>query len=265
MKMTKKKVVIVAVAICLVAIISMGTLAWFNAEDAVNNDFKVMDSLTDFEVDVWEYVTAPEVGVERNPVGKGDAEENGHEYTDAAPNAVFVKEVYVENTSNNDLAGQYIKMEVTFTNYAAVRAMFVDLTDTTTFVDCTDMLEDVHFSANEDDDDMAWWYDEDNTIYNEEDDTATYVFYLKRVLENEESECLFETVRIPATMDINDADYLAEEGFQINVVAYAIQSANIKDPNGTTDLQHAVYAFGEPWANRDTAPGAPVFPTRTGA
>ena len=59
MKMTKKKVFVIALAICLVAIISMGTLAWFNAQDAVTNDFMIADSDDDtpneiFSVDVWE-------------------------------------------------------------------------------------------------------------------------------------------------------------------------------------------------------------------
>ena len=39
MKMTKKKVFIAALAICLVAIVSMGTLAWFTASDYVTNDW----------------------------------------------------------------------------------------------------------------------------------------------------------------------------------------------------------------------------------
>ena len=41
MKMTKKKVFVAALAICLIAIISMGTLAWFNATDDITNNFKV--------------------------------------------------------------------------------------------------------------------------------------------------------------------------------------------------------------------------------
>ena len=40
MKMTKKKVFVAALAICLIAIISMGTLAWCNATDDITNNVK---------------------------------------------------------------------------------------------------------------------------------------------------------------------------------------------------------------------------------
>ena len=58
MKITKKKVLVAALAICLVAIISSGSLAWFNATDSVTNTFKVAtdDNVTDpaFSVKVSE-------------------------------------------------------------------------------------------------------------------------------------------------------------------------------------------------------------------
>ena len=58
MKNTKKKVFVVALAICLVAIISMGSLAWFTASDSVDNTFKIADSNDDandvFSIDLYE-------------------------------------------------------------------------------------------------------------------------------------------------------------------------------------------------------------------
>ena len=44
MKLTKKKVFVAALAICLIAILSFGTLAWFSAGDSVKNEFYVADS-----------------------------------------------------------------------------------------------------------------------------------------------------------------------------------------------------------------------------
>ena len=44
MKLTKKKVLLASLAICLVAIISFGTLAWFTADDQVTNTFLVANS-----------------------------------------------------------------------------------------------------------------------------------------------------------------------------------------------------------------------------
>ena len=56
--MNKKKVFILALAVCLIAILSMSTLAWFNAADDVTNKFMIADSdgdgTPDFSVSVWE-------------------------------------------------------------------------------------------------------------------------------------------------------------------------------------------------------------------
>lgn len=258
MKLNKKKVFVIAVAICLIAIISMSTLAWFNAQDEVTNKFEVLDSLTSFDVDVWEKVPdGDDTDNEPDVIGKGDTTENSSTYENVVPGGDYLKEVYVENTSDNDLAGQYIKMEITFTNYSGVHAMGT----TTTPFDCTTMLTGANFSTVKDASE-AWWYDESATIYNTADNTATYVFYLKEVLANGATSCLFTGVEIPETMDINDADYLIKSGgFQLKAVAYAIQSANIADPNGTTTLDNVVYAFESAWANKDTAPADPAYPT----
>ena len=56
MKLTKNKVLVVAIAICLIATLSMGTLAWFFDTDTITNKFPIADSLTSFEIDVWEKV-----------------------------------------------------------------------------------------------------------------------------------------------------------------------------------------------------------------
>ena len=47
MKLTKKKVVSIALVVCLIAILSAGTLAWFSDDDAVTNKFFIADSEDD--------------------------------------------------------------------------------------------------------------------------------------------------------------------------------------------------------------------------
>ena len=44
MKFNKKKVFVTALAVCLIAILSMGSLAWFSHKDSVYNEFFVADS-----------------------------------------------------------------------------------------------------------------------------------------------------------------------------------------------------------------------------
>ena len=59
MKLTKKKVFVTALAVCLIAILSFGTIAWFTASDEVTNQFKVTTSdeegTPDFSVDLFEH------------------------------------------------------------------------------------------------------------------------------------------------------------------------------------------------------------------
>ena len=109
MKLTKKKVFVSALAICLIAIISMGTLAWFSAQDEVTNNFMIADSDDDtpdeiFSVDVWE--NTPD----------GDKDQDGYEYTDILPGDTLKKEARVENTGHYD---QYVRVTVTISDAEA--------------------------------------------------------------------------------------------------------------------------------------------------
>ena len=57
MKLSKKKVLVVALVVCLIAILSMGTLAWFNYTDDITNKFMVAtdsEGTPDFSLDIWE-------------------------------------------------------------------------------------------------------------------------------------------------------------------------------------------------------------------
>ena len=44
MKMNKKKVLALALAVCLLATVSMASLAWFTDDDSVTNDFFIAGS-----------------------------------------------------------------------------------------------------------------------------------------------------------------------------------------------------------------------------
>ena len=101
MKLTKKKVLVAAIAICLVATLSMGTLAWFSATDSITNKFPIADSLTSFEIDVWEIVPdGIDEGTDPDVVGRGKNGETSYEYAEGVtPGATFAKKVFVENTS----------------------------------------------------------------------------------------------------------------------------------------------------------------------
>ena len=100
MKMTKKKVFVAALAVCLVAILSLGTLAWFNARDEVTNKFMVTDSEQDpdkiFSVDLYE----TKVDENGDPVVPYEKTDDGNTYDDIAPGDLLTKDPTVENTGN---------------------------------------------------------------------------------------------------------------------------------------------------------------------
>ena len=109
MKMTKKKVLLASLAVCLIALLSAGTLAWFTDSEEVTNEFKIAtseDTEKDdiFSVDVWE--NTPE----------GDKDQDGYVYEDILPGQVLKNAAKVENTGYYD---QYIRVTVTVSDAAA--------------------------------------------------------------------------------------------------------------------------------------------------
>ena len=228
MKLTKKKVFAVALAICLIAIISMGTLAWFVDDDAVTNQFLIADSTDDtpdeiFSVDVWE--NTPE----------GDGDQDGAEYADILPGDLLKKDAKVQNTGHYD---QYIRVTVTVSDAEAwINALG-------TAYDVTDLLVGY--------DSTLWVHGWNNLI----DATAipesiVYVMYLKDILpaEGADTVTVFESVKIPESLTREQAALFnsAEKGdklpgFTIDIKAEAVQTENVV-PAGTAAEDAAYKAF----------------------
>ncbi len=214
MKMTKKKVFVAALAICLVAIISMGTLAWFNASDEITNKFLVADSdgdgTPDFKVDVFE--TDPETG---------DKTQDGITYKNIAPGDELAKDPQVCNLGDYD---QWIRVYVTFDEWSVIEAACNNQGIS------TDLRK--WLTINE-----TTWIADGYTI-DTENDTITYVYYLNSKLTPGTSEILFKTVTIPGEFEQKDMTF-ASNDFSIKVKAEALQADN----TGAT----AQYAFANYW------------------
>ncbi len=204
MKMTKKKVLVTALAICLVAIISMGTLAWFNASDEVKNIFKVADTdgngEPDFSLELWE-------------TDEYDNRVKEREYKDILPGDVLDKDPTIENTGNYD---QYIRAYVKFSDAATLQAA------------CT------KYGLSTD---LRTWLNVDSTVWDAvtdpsvgADGSITYCYYLKNTLgkmvgEETNKVQLFTTVTIPEKFvqaDLSGANAV----FGIDVKADALQTEN---------------------------------------
>jgi len=205
MNQTKKKVLIVALAACLLALVSVGTLAWFTAEDEVTNEFHVAGSDDNdpdkvFSVDVWE----------RSEPQKDEKLEEII-FNDILPGDDLYKEVNIENTGSYD---QYIRVTVTLTDASVWQDIF-----NTVYVPLNRIATDLN-------PDFVGY----RVVYNADKDTLTYVLYYNAILpyENGDVVTLFTNVHIPEAMDRYQAAALSGN-FDINVYAEAVQTEHVGD------------------------------------
>ena len=204
MRMTKKKVFVAALAVCLVAVLSMGTLAWFSDSDSVTNKFMIADSESDpneiFSVDVWE--NTPD----------GDKDQDGYEYKDILPGDQLKKEVYVENTGAYD---QYIRVKVTVNNADAWIAALGNGYDLGTMFLGHDETKWTRYEVGE------YSSDANGSYY-------TMVFYLNEKLAPNATVNLFETVEIPSQLTQQQMSFVGGQ-FDLTILAEAVQTENVGD------------------------------------
>ena len=205
MTFNKKKVFVLALAVCLAAVLSAGTLAWFSATDRVSNDFLVADSEDTtpeaiFSVDVWEYT-------ETSPTDKVPT---GDTYTDVLPGDVLKKEPHVANTGHYD---QYVRVIVEISDAAVwQRALGNEFND------------DTLLSAFGGFDVTKW-----NHVTSEvADDKIRIVLYANDVLKSGDDITVFKTVTVPAALTQESAAALGG-GFTVEVKAQAVQTENVGD------------------------------------
>ncbi len=234
MKMTKKKVLVIALAVSLVAIISMGTLAWFTAEDSIENQFHFTDSDsdgdTDFSVDVIE---------------TGDDEDDGLVFENVLPGDVWDKDPTIVNTSGSDRYSQYIRATLTLKDPTGAWKKALDekrigggtLVKTSRTVGLLgEMFQTVDLA---DDPDWEIAYDVNGGYgYNEETKEIYWVFYYTDILKQGDSVKLFEKVTIPTGLTVEDASAMLST-FDITVKAEAVQAENL----GLKSWQGAKDAF----------------------
>ena len=211
MKLTKKKVFVVALVVSLIAILSLGSLAWFNASDSVENKFMITDSETNpddvFSVDVYETLV-DENGDPVDPVQKTDS----NTYDDIAPGDVLTKDPTVENTGKYD---QWIILNVTLTNAENWMSVLKYFNITT--------LETIFQGY-----DAGIWQSEGNdTPVLNADGSVTFTYYLKDKLTPGETATLFTAVKIPEQITQDEIVYINE--FNLNIVAEALQADNTGD------------------------------------
>ena len=206
--MNKKKILVISLAVCLVAILSMGTLAWFTADDSVTNNFYVAGSEDQnpndvFSVDVWE---------DKDLIDNGeDKIQDGIKYPAILPGDDLYKEVNVENTGAYD---QYVRAIVTVSD-----AHIWQQLHGTVYVSLDKIATDLNGKFK------TW-----SIEYNADKDELTYVLYFDEILpaEGQDIVTLFTNIAIPEVMNRYQAAEMAG-GFVINVVAEAVQTKHVGD------------------------------------
>ncbi|MBR2615390.1 MAG: SipW-dependent-type signal peptide-containing protein [Clostridia bacterium] len=223
MNNTKKKVLVAALAICLVAILSLGTLAWFTAEDSVTNEFLVGDSTTDpdkvFGIDVWETVNGTEYG-------KDTANDQGATYEAILPGEILNKVPYLTNTG---IHPQYVRAIVTVTE--------------------ADILKEAMTPKGSD---VSEWYNVEKFLpgagdkwtceytYYTNKDTFVFVYYYNEALAaGATTQQLFDAVVIPTELTKEQAADM--EKFSVSILGQVIQSEHL------ADVTNAKEAFAKYW------------------
>lgn len=229
MKLNKKKVLVSALAISLIAILSFGTIAWFSAEDSIENTFQFADSdddgNTDFSVDVLE---------------SGDPEDDGILFEEILPGDVLDKDPTIKNTSSSDRYKQYIRVTLTLKDptgawKAAFDAKRIGNGKYLTLAsEMFQTIDQVNLWDLAGGNGTGYGYDEDAKEF-------YWVFYYKNVLGKGEEVKLFEHVTIPTGLTVEDANAMMST-FDVAIRAEAIQSENV----GANRAANAFEAVGKP-------------------
>ena len=201
MRMNKNKVLALALAICLLAVGSMSSLAWFTDSDSVTNDFLIAGSEDQdpdkvFSVDVWE------------KDADGVRYDDGIQFPAIEPGDDLYKEVNIENTGAYD---QYIRAVVTVTDANIWQEIFGE-----EHFALTELVTDLNPNFN------VW-----AVICDEASDSMIYVLHYNAILpfQTDDVVNLFTNVHIPEAMDRYQAAEM--QNFQMNIVAYAAQTQNV--------------------------------------
>lgn len=223
--MKKKKLLFVSLVVIMIAILSFGTLAWFNDSDSVTNQFHVAtsDDPSDpddiFSVDIWE--NTPE----------GDKDQDGHSYEKILPGSNLKKEVCVENTGAYD---QYVRVVVTLSDGQAWLEVLGAGYELGTI-----------FTGH----DESLWTRSVGTIIGDE---IIYVYYLNEKLAPEATAELFTNVVIPTHLTQEDMAKLGG-GFEMSIRADAIQTENLGEGVDTAAEAFAAANWGN-YVNTEPQP-----------
>lgn len=217
--MNKRRVMIAAIAVCLIAILACGSLAYFTFTGVkVTNQFYTY-STEDFPdgppADVKELFSIEIYETDAD----GNKDYDGLTYEEVLPGSELAKDPTVKNTGKYDA---WVRLTVTITNAA-------NWTKACEEIGLTDLGQIfLNFNDEDDDEKVTGWHRADGPIVDAAANTITYVYYSNNPLKAGQESTLFDGMKIPEKLTVEHMLALSE--FQIIIAGDAIQSDN----NGTT-------------------------------
>lgn len=234
--MNKRKLMMLAVAVCMVAILAIGgTLAYFTDTESAQNVF----TIGGVDVTLFESKVRAEDDEKGFP---GYVDDDGDEqtvkentYAGLVPGSSICKDPTVTNVGETDA---YIRVSIKHNNQDAIFHAFE--TQENFFASLTGIADTMPKVEHMD---VAWKLSDgtagkdatNRKEYTLNNDEKIYVFWFKDVLATKEFITLFTGIQIPA--GFVEADMAAFDGLEINIWADAIQA------DGFADVKEAFEAF----------------------
>ena len=218
MQSKKRKTLVVALIVSLIAILSLGSLAYFTAKDDVTNTIK-FETEDNFKVEVFEHDwTKPNT----------DETSEGVTYTNIMPGQEFRKDPTVRNTGKHT---EWVRVHVILPD--GMTWMNIMAANGYEKVELSDFVKGY---------DKEKWSGGGNPVvgpaglFSQEPIPLTWTFYLNEKLEPGAQETLFTSVVIPPELTNAQAASLGGQ-FEIKVEAEAVQAENM--PANVTTAQQA--------------------------
>lgn len=202
--MSKKKLLTVAIALTLAALIGLGSLAFFNDSKSVTNKFYTTKSTDPTPNEIFS-IKLEETALD------GTKTSDGVTYEKILPGSVLLKDPTVTNTGLYD---QWVRVDVTVDKAATWKTIIPDGTDLSTIFGGFDSSK--------------WTL----AGKSESGDTVTYSYYLNEKLVAADADAgvtagsatLFTSVTIPTSITVDQM--VALNGFTITITAAAVQADN---------------------------------------
>lgn len=233
--MKKRRVLIAAIAVCLIAILACGSLAYFTfTAPTVTNKFYTYS--TD---DPKPPVTPKDLfSIEITETGAGQYGENneyyGKVYQEILPGSTLEKDPTVTNTGKY---AAWVRLRITITN----GDNWAQISNEIGLTDLGVIFQDFNSNGISEEtynpDLPTGWHRAEGPIIN--NDTITYVYYSNKPLQPGEASVLFNGMKMPEALTSQHMIDLAQ--FQIIIEGDAIQSDNTGDS--------AADAFNDHWTN----------------